>query len=377
MTYDFKQMFKSAETLGPVQAQTTNAVVRDVARSLVAGLGIGAAGAGAAQLGKMWNRSQRKDESPYPTVLTTPMPFPAEPKLAFIRFGRRKPKPAKKNGRSKRADSIFDKLLPHYHTGDQAPFFADSSVSNPQSVPSYWPGVAMAAGAGLYGGYKGLSSIFNADDKNRRQQDLDTAKHEFEQALLSSYPKPKATVAPSIGTKLGMVLDALYDAIGAEKAAAFVKSAGEGSIAMMASQVNGNTPFSAEGRVGRMLERTRIREEKKHPDGAWATVFGFGGDKKGFDVTNGQDWANAWGQGKGLYGLYALGTGGLAAAATYNAVRSGGQDKTMDAVMKAHHRAQYAQSPTQILAVPKPIFAGQGDAPADDGVDPQDLSVAA
>ncbi len=393
MTADFKTLFKSAEPLNTIQAQNANAVVRDVARSLVAGLGVGAAGAGVAQLGKMWNRGQEKDKSPYPTVLTTPMPFPAQAKLAFIRFGRRpkKKNTAKGKKQFKRGEdeNIYKEAafgLPEFKPGDQTPFFMDNSVSNPQSVPSYWPGVAMAAGAGLYGGYKGLSGIFNHDDKAQKQHEIDEAKQQFEQALLSSYPKPKSTIAPSAGVKLGMALDAMYDTIGADQAEAFVKVANDRAgitMGAMTAQLNGATPFSGNDRLGKLLERTKIREEKKH-EPAWQSLFGFGEPKEAgfFDS---QSWANAWGQGKGLYGIYAMGTALPAALATYNAVRSSGQDQTMDAVMKAHHRAQYAQSPTQIMAVPKPVFdqsknpndALTGGQTTGDTSDPEDYTVAA
>ena len=385
MKTDFSELFKEAlDPMTSLDASNANGIARDVARSLVAGLGVGAAGAGLVQLGKMWNRGQEKDKSPYPAVLTTPMPFPAMPKVAFAKTVARHGFKAvsrrlknKKRGKKaedlnvyKEAEGVLDAILPHYQAGQEAPAYLNQGVSNPQSSPAYWPGVAMMAGAGLYGGYKGVRGIFDHFDNKEKDQEVNDARQQFEQALLASYPKPKTTVAPGMGQKLGEALDAIYDSIGSEKAAEFVEGVEKQatdraglSMGAAAAQLNGATPFASGDRLGKLLERTKLRDENKKDHeggGSWMSAFGFGGDKNAAVDDSWGQWAkDLWGQGRGLYGAYALGTGIPAALATYNAVRSSGQDNTMDSVLQAHHRQQYAQSPTQIMAVPHPVFPEQ------------------
>ena len=101
-------------------------------------------------------------------------------------------------------------------------FLGGGEASTKAGVP--WSGPAMlAVGAGgLYGGWKGIDHVLDQRRKAQMAQDVQKAREEYNQALISQYDKPR-TVG-TLTTKVAAALDDLFDTLEnlpAEKQAAW------------------------------------------------------------------------------------------------------------------------------------------------------------
>ncbi len=269
---------QAAMNLDPAsyQALLASKGTQDIMNVGLAGLGAGAAVRGGIGLLNLFHRATDPPAPKYPGAIVTPVPFPVE-------------------------DDDDEKPAPGM--GTKQAFITDKA-----NFPWYIPGVMAAGGLGLYGGWKGVDALLN----KRRQKDLDEetgiAKQDFEDALLSSYSRPRTSVKTA-GAELGDLLDQLFDK----------------AVEKQAFSMN---PLN------------------------WMS-----------DDTKG-----AIG---GVYGAYALGMGGLAGYLAYQKANKGSNRNVLDAAMNQRMRRAYNQRPSEVLAVPQPVrrSAGQVDSEPEDAAE--------
>lgn len=157
---------------------------REVGQIGLAGLGVGA---GLAGLRGLYNLVRRRAGSPprrrYPAAITTDVPVPVE---------------------------VADKAA-----ADGTTATTKAAHSSTMTLPWYGAAATGAGALGLYGGWKGVDAVFSAQKEHEKQRQLEDAKRDFEQALVSTYPSPRpaGSLPMTDGEKLGAALDALYDAV--------------------------------------------------------------------------------------------------------------------------------------------------------------------
>lgn len=127
----------------------------------------------------------------------------------------------------KRADDGWMKTIADYATGRHA----NSLLDHPAAIPA---GIITAiTGAGL--GWKGTDMLLDRQRKLQRQQELEAAKAEFDQALLGQYEKQPTTKAAQVGQDL----DKLYETM--EKTAVLGAGVGAGlGIASIIALITGS-----------------------------------------------------------------------------------------------------------------------------------------
>lgn len=195
-------MSKSANDLAAGVASNREALKRVLQFGLT-GAGVGAAGAGLMGIRDFMTRQS---------------PIPAASRLgglrpAVIRVGppeeaeleeRKRQQQAAMSKAAGEEDLIGDvtKLNPEHFprsTGSQvgdtlSHVLGGSWTNNAVSKPWFLPAAVGAAGAGIYGGYKGIQGFLNWRRKTDREAELAKARNEYRNALISQY---------SAGTKAG------------------------------------------------------------------------------------------------------------------------------------------------------------------------------
>lgn len=173
-----------------------------------------------------------------------------------------------------------------------------AGITEKTSLPYYGPGMMMAglAGAGL--GWKGADMLLDSRRKREREQQLEAARSEFHDALLSQYDAPlqvgssQARIKSAASVEVGQALDRLFEQ--------FVQTGNE-------------------------LEKT-------------ATMADIGG--------------------KALsgYGTYAALAALMGGAWAYDKGKKRSRRAVLESALKQRQRNQFAQSPTEIYAVPEPAM---------------------
>jgi hypothetical protein len=169
-------------------------------------------------------------------------------------------------------------------------------------IPWYGPAMMTAGMGGLAGGWAGVDSILEARRKSDREAEMENARHEFHDALISQYDAPisthpdlvkkhSKTAAASPTAEAAAVLDRAYDA------------------------------FTA------AYER----------------------QKQALDLND------LGGKAMGGYGVYAGLTGLLAGMLTYDQANKRSRRAVIEKAMQRRQRRQFMQSPTEIYAVPEPV----------------------
>lgn len=97
-----------------------------------------------------------------------------------------------------------------------ANFMQGDYAKNPAGIPWMIPATVLGGGASIYGGWKLMDSILDARRKAELKGDVDDARNDFQQALLSEYDRPVQT--PSLDKiasddSLGADLDRLFLAV--------------------------------------------------------------------------------------------------------------------------------------------------------------------
>jgi len=233
------------------EQQLASAGMKDIMHTGLAALGVGAAARGAMGLANLVKRHTNPPRPKYPQAIVTRVPVPVE------------------EDEEKTA-----------------------AITAKDAHPWYYPGMLLAGGAGLVGGWKGVDFLLEKQRTAQKEHELRRAKGDFEEALLSSYGQPRKIGPGGVATKtaaaeLGELLDGVFD--GMQQKQAF-------------------------------------------------------------------NWDNLKGRIGGMYGMYALATGIPAAMWQYNRTSSTGRGATLDKAMKLRSRKAYMNRPSEIYAVPEPVL---------------------
>jgi hypothetical protein len=202
----------------------------------------------------------------------------------------------------------------------------------------YAPSMLGAGALGMYGGWKSVDDLLNNRREADSTQDVEDSRKDFEQAMLESYPKPrKPSGLPPHGKLAGDQQDETTDA---EKLSA-------------------------------ALDELYEKLHEKKADFDWTF-----GRTMNPDTTQGA---------AAMYGVYGLGSALLAGKMTYDSgMKTNGQAVLRKAIAR-RNRKQFAQRPSEMLAVPDEIkvpgreFApgGEADLDAEQNADPSEPSLAA
>ncbi len=176
--------------------------------------------------------------------------------------------------------------------GSVADFLSGGSATTKAGIPWYGPAMLAAGMGGLAAGWKGVDSVLDHRRKRERGQELEAARQDFHDALMSQYDKPLAGVGPA-------------------KTAADAK------------------PME---KVGAELDRLFDQFEK-----AAATLGDLGGQ-----LTGG-------------YGMYAGLAGLMTGALVYDKARKRQRRAILDKAMQRRDRRKFNVSPPEIQAVPEPF----------------------
>ncbi len=258
---------------GAGAAQLKADALRDVGAMGLTSLGVGAAGAGRVGLINLIKRNRlRKKPRSGPALL--PLPYPVEPAAA--------------PGRVLKA----------------AGFLAGDAASGKAGVPWYGPAMLATGLAGLGMGWKGVDAALQSRRRAETEEELDQARRDFHDALLSQYARP-------------------LQGAGAEKVSA----------------------DSTMRRVGRGLD------EAFH---ALNDLLTGPPTKQAFDL------ANAGGAALGGYGMYAGLSGLLTGALIYDKVQKRSRRAVLEKALQRRQRRRFMQAPTEIYAVPEPMAQAPG-----------------
>lgn len=190
----------------------------------------------------------------------------------------------------------------------QAGFLDGDNATTKGGIPWYGPAMLMGGLGGLGLGWKGMDKVINSRRKKQMDGDLETARSQFHDALLSQYAKPVEMHPELIGekkssddtmVKVGQALDDL-----------FVK-------------------FTA-----------AMADEEARPS-----------EKRSFDMSN------LAGQAAGGYGMYAGLSGLLTGAMVYDKMNKRSRRSVLDSALKKRQRRKFMQQPTEIYAQPEPVPA--------------------
>lgn len=240
--------------------------LRDVGAMGLTSLGVGAAGAGLAGLINLIkrNRAQKKLRSG-PALL--PLPYPVEPAEAPNRVLK------------------------------AANFLAGDAASSKAGVPWYGPAMMLTGLAGLGLGWKGVDSVLQARRRAETEDELNKARQDFHDALLSQYDKPLRasgkTAADSTMRAVGTGLDEAFQ-----------------TLTQLFTQ-----PLTKQA----------------------------------------VDWGNLGGATLGGYGMYAGLSGLLTGALIYDKMQKRSRRAVLEKALQRRQRRRFMQSPTEIYAVPEPV----------------------
>jgi hypothetical protein len=236
--------------------------MKDIGNVGLTSLGVGAAGAGLVGLIQLMRANRAKKTRSGPAYL--PLPYPAESK--------------------------------------QANFIGGDEATTKGGIPWYGPAMLLSGLGGLGLGWKGMDAVLSARRQREQQKELEAAREQFHDALLTQYDEPvkvhpevmKKKSADSTMEKVGQALDTLFDKF---------------QTAMYAQE------------------------------------------KRGLDISN------LGGQALGGYGMYAGLSGLLAGALMYDKIRKRSRKAVLESALKQRQRRKFMQSPTEIMAVPEPVPA--------------------
>jgi len=194
-----------------------------------------------------------------------------------------------------------------YQLGKSAGFFGGDAATTKSGIPWYGPAMLLGGLGGLGVGWKGMDALIDARRKKEMEGELETARSQFHDALMSQYAKP-VEIHPEL--------------MGKSKAAA---------DATMAE-------------VGRALD-----DLWEKTSAALAAEEAAPTTKAAFDLSN------AAGQAAGGYGMYAALSGLLAGSLVYDKINKRSRRSVLDAALKKRQRRRFNQQPTEIYAQPEPV----------------------
>jgi len=171
------------------------------------------------------------------------------------------------------------------------------TVTRKTSIPWYRPAMALAGVGGLIGGWKGLDVVLDRRRQAERESELEDARKDFREALLSQYASPSQgkIAAESLTSGLGDLFDTLC----------------------------------------KMSEDFEIDRPA--------------GEKVAFSLND------AAGSATGAYGTYALLSGLMTGALVYDKTRKRQRRALIESAMKRRQRKRFNTSPSEIIAVPQSV----------------------
>ena len=178
----------------------------------------------------------------------------------------------------------------------------------------YWPGMIAAAMGGGYGGWKLSDAIFDKRRKEEAEDELESAKSDFQEALTSHYDVPEAKVAAekTAAKKLGDELDSLF--------VRFEKSANSSILEAMGTVAK---------LPGQVIETVMSPEFKERALGGY-----------------------------GVYAVPSVLAGYLAAKHISD---KNSERKVLEKAMRRRAAKNYAKRPSELYAIPDPQLAKRED----------------
>lgn len=188
----------------------------------------------------------------------------------------------------------------------QGGFLDGGEAATKSGIPWYGPAMLLGGLGGLGLGWKGMDKVLDARRQKQMDGELESARQQFHDALLSQYDKPVSlhpelmkskSAADATMVKVGEELDAVYDKY----------------LAAMAA-------------------------EEKQPT-----------EKRALDLSN------MAGQAAGGYGMYAALSGLLTGSLVYDKMSKRSRGSVLNAALKKRQRRRFMQQPTEIYAQPEPV----------------------
>jgi hypothetical protein len=274
------QFAKQADPLPSPTYQAAAAGLGDMPYYALSGLGVGAAAAGVKNLWNMLTRTTRPLHAKFPGAVVTDIPVPADTMPA----------------RDK--DAALNPLVQALSN------MSFGKVVDKANFPWYTPGSLAMEGLGAVAGWKGVDGLADMQRHSQQDHELQKAKQDFEQAMLSSNPQsPQFKVAEaSAGSQLGLLLDRIW-----EKAAA-------------------SQPDAIPEKVA-----ASWWEGLKDTLGPYADTAA------------------------GTYGYYALPAAVMGAYGGYSLAEKGSRRAVLQKALDRRLRASYQAQPSAIYAVPRPV----------------------
>lgn len=182
----------SSEGMDPSEGYLASVGRADIGRAALTALGLGAAARGGVGLLNLARRRLSPPQPRFPGVIEAPVPYPVT-----------LPPGGDLDGEDEKQSADGNML---------------GGVTRRDGFAWYVPAMMASAGVGGLAGWKGVDYLLNRQRESEQADELSSAKSEFEQALLDSYPKPrvaapgglKTAAVDSPGQRLGAVLDGLF-----------------------------------------------------------------------------------------------------------------------------------------------------------------------
>lgn len=189
--FTVKQSQQPAEAAAQTSVNVLDAAkqqdaLQQLMRLGVAGVGMGAAGRGAMGLYRIISRRFGKQPQlsvPAPVELT--VPYPGRERLAT----KRKQKSASIGG-----------------------LLRGEGAASRSEIPWFAPAALLTGVGSVAGGWKGMDMLLDSQRKARQRDELERAKKDYEEALLSQYDQ-KSAAERTPGEQLGDALDELFDSL--------------------------------------------------------------------------------------------------------------------------------------------------------------------
>lgn len=199
--------------------------------------------------------------------------------------------------------------------GKQSNFLGGDDASTKGGLPWYGPAMLFGGLAGLGVGWKGMDKVLDARRQREMNSQLDGARQEFHDALLSQYDEPVKVHPNAIS--------------GGNK-----KAASDSTMAHVGQALD--TLFE---KFASVLQEAEVIADKP------------AGTKLAFDVPN------AAGSATGMYGMYAGLSALMAGSLMYDKINKRSRSAVINKALQRRQRRQFMQRPTEIYAVPEAVPA--------------------
>ena len=267
--------------------------LRNVGNLFLASLGVGAAARGGVGLVNLFRQQKPKDTRSGPALL--PLPYPVQSE--------------EMPGKIKAANGLIDHLT-------------SPGGSSRSSIPLYGPGMMLAGIGGLGLGWKGLDSVLNERRRKATEEELNAARQEFNDALLSQWSTKRAEEGAPPCPKCGT--DETWPVSGSPGTAACEPCGHKFAYA--------DSPMRKAGAaLDRAFEQFSERIKTANTLGDWI------------------------GKAENTYLTGATLAALLSGTLVYDKMKKRSRRAVLEKALQQRQRQSFAQRPTEIYAVPTPI----------------------